>query len=154
MEPSKTELPLGYIAGILDANAIFRVRRTPGGTLLPGVFVHGLPPRIMEVLSRSTGTRITTVSRDYSRTPCAEHCEQPHSHVVSTSGRWSVTGAKATVLIAAVLPYLQAQQEAAEEVLDVGLRAPRKSTTFQKMATLGWPLPDVTKGAKSQHAER
>ena len=136
------EIPLGYIAGILDANAIFRIRTTPGGTRLPGVFVHGLPAPILRVLSESTGTKITMVTRDYSRTPCAEHCEVPHSHVVSVSGRWSVTGAKATVLIAAVLPYLQAQVSDAEEVLEVGLAAPRKSNTFNKMAALGWPLPE------------
>lgn len=139
---SAPDVPLGYIAGILDANAIFRIRTTPGGTRLPGVFVHGLPGPILQVLAKHTGTKITMVTRDYQRTPCAEHCEEPHSHVVSISGRWSVTGAKATVLIAAVLPYLQAQASDAEEVLQVGLAAPRKSNTYNKMASLGWPLPE------------
>lgn len=136
-----TEIPLGYIAGILDANAIFRVRTTPGGTELPAVHVHGLPMPIMTVLAKYTGTKVTTVTRDYSRSPCAEHCDERHQHVVSISGRWSVTGARATVLIHAILPHLQAQRYAATEVLAVGLSAPKKSTTYNKMAQLGWPIP-------------
>jgi hypothetical protein len=135
--------PIEYLAGILDANAIFRVRKTPGGTELPAVFVHGLPMPIMEVLAEATGTKVTVVNRDYPRAPCSLHCEEQHVHVTSVSGRWSVTGAKATVLIAAVLPSLRVQKEQAAEVLDVGLAAPRKTTTFSKMATLGWPTPAV-----------
>lgn len=136
-----SDIPLGYIAGILDANAIFRIRKTPGGTELPCVAVHGLPLPIMKVLAEYTGTKVTMVTRDFSRQPCALHCEQKHSHVVSVSGRWSVTGARATVLIHAVLPHLQAQRVIATEVMAVGLSAPKKSTTYTKMAQLGWPIP-------------
>lgn len=135
------KVPVEYLAGILDANAIFRVREVPGGTRLACVAVHGLPVPVLEVLAEATGTKVTIVNRDYQRAPCADHCEEQHQHVSSVSGRWSVTGAKATVLIAAVLPFLRVQQEAASEVLKVGLAAPRKPATFDKMATLGWPVP-------------
>lgn len=135
-------VPVEYLAGILDANAIFRIRSTPGGTKLPAVFVHGLSVKMLEVLARYTGTKVTVVNREYPRAPCSLHCEEQHQHVVSVSGRWSVTGAKATVLIAAVLPHLRVQAEQAAEVLEVGLAAPRKATTFTKMAALGWPTPE------------
>ena len=128
-----------YIAGILDACAIFRVRETPEGTQLPGVFVHGLPTKILDVLAESTGTKVTLVKRDYHRALCADHCPDRHQHMKSITGRWSVTGAKATVLIHSVLPYLRAQHEEALEVLEVGVAAPRRRATMEKMYELGWP---------------
>lgn len=132
---------IDYLAGILDANAIFRVRETPGGTELACVAVHGLSEGVMEVLAKATGTKVTRVKRDYHQRPCVAHCSKKHRHVASTTLRWSVTGGKANVLIAAVLPSLRVQKDVAAAVLDVGLSAPRKSATYSKMADLGWPTP-------------
>ena len=133
------EIP--YFAGIFDASALFRTRVITGGTLLPVVQVHGLPVPMLEVLAEATGTKVITVRRDYHRAPCSDHCTDRHNHVLSVTGRWSLTGAKATVVIAAVLPYLRVQHKEAREVLEVGLVAPRKAASFGKMADLGWPLP-------------
>lgn len=132
-------IPIQYVAGILDACAIFRIRETAEGTKLPGVFVHGLPMPMLNILAETTGTKVTVVTRDYHRALCADHCPDQHGHVRSVSGRWSVTGAKATVLISAVLPHLRGQTAQAYEALTIGLEAPRKSTTFAKMYALGWP---------------
>lgn len=134
------EIPVAYIAGILDANAIFRVRDV-NGTKLPGVFVHGLHIELLQVLADSTGTAVTVIKRDYNGVRCAEHCPEKHVHTISVSGRWSVTGAKATVLLHNVVPHLRVQRVVAQEVLEVGLGAPHKAGTVVKMKDLGWEIP-------------
>ena len=138
-----SEVPVAYLAGVLDANGIFRIRETDGGTKLAAIFVHGVPIPILDLLSKYSGTKVSVVKRDYPRSPCLEHCDIPHQHIVSVSGRWSVTGAKATVMISAILPHLIFQRDAAEEVLAVGLEAPRKKSSYAKMSAFGWPIPEA-----------
>jgi hypothetical protein len=141
--PPAPEVPLGYISGVLDANAVFRVVEVEG-TELPRIMLHGLHPDVLEVLASSTGTKVITTTRDYHRHACTAHCPPEHhqNKVKSTSSRWSLTGAKATVVISAVLPHLRAQTETAKAVMEVGLEAPRKPNTLDKMVELGWPIPE------------
>ena len=133
---------LAYLAGIIDTHAVIRTRETGDGTVLPMVAVHGPHVQMMRYLAAVTGTKVTVTRRGYSRAGCTEHCPDKHQHVVSESGRWSVAGAKATVLLAAVRPFLRLQGYVADQALDVGLRAPRKDATAGKLAELGWPVPD------------
>lgn len=135
------DVPVEYIAGILDANGLFRVRAVQSGTKLPAVYVHGLHIELLQVLADATGTAVTVIKRDYNGVRCAEHCPERHVHTISVSGRWSVTGAKATVLLHNVLPHLRVQREVAEELLAVGMDAPRKEQTIRKMKKLGWEIP-------------
>lgn len=132
---------LAYLAGVIDSQAVIRSRQV-GDTVLPMVALHGSNMSMLDHLAAVTGTKVTPTSRTYDKAGCSEHCPDKHQHIVSKSGRWSVTGARATVLLAALRPFLRLQGFAADEALAVGLRAPRKGNTAGKMAGLGWPLPD------------
>jgi hypothetical protein len=132
---------LAWLAGVIDTMGILRARRV-GENDLPGVFLHTPNVRLLERVAEMTGTRVTIVTRSYSKVGCAEHCEDKHLHVSSKSGRWSVTGAKATVLLKNILPYLQLQRAEAEELLRDTEGAPFKRATLAKMAKLGWPIPE------------
>lgn len=137
---------LAYIAGIIDSLGGIRVRATPDGTDLPMVYVHAPNVAVLNYLAEATGTKMITVRRAYSRAGCAEHCAEKHQHVVSLSGRWSVTGVRATVVLWNIRPYLTLRADEARSALVVGLAAPFKPATPRKMADLGWELPDVWAG--------
>jgi len=79
------------------------------------------------------------VHREYRRLGCNEHCTEAHLHVSSTTARWSLTGARAVVFLAAIEPYLRAKQGLAQDVIAAGSTAPSKPATTRKMYQLGWP---------------
>lgn len=133
---------LAYVAALVDAMGGVKIRRTPEGTDLPVVYAHGKID-ILAPLGTLTGTKVIETRRNYSRSGCAEHCPLPHQHIVSVSGRWSVTGVKATVVLWNIRPYLRVHADAARTGVVVGTAAPFKPATPQKMAALGWHIPDV-----------
>lgn len=139
---------LAYVAGIVDTMAVLRVRKYAEADL-PMVAVHCPNLPLLGYLARLTGTKVTKTSRGYDRAGCSEHCPDKHQHITSTSGRWSVSGAKATVLLAAVRPFLRLQGYAADQVLEAAAKAPSKPATWQRMVELGWPLPDLPNAAHS-----
>jgi electron transfer flavoprotein alpha/beta subunit len=59
--------------------------------------------------------------------------------VVSSTGRWSLTGARAAVFLNAIEPYLRLKQGHVHEVVNAGMAAPHKAATLRKMYDLGWP---------------
>lgn len=122
------EREIAYLAGILDVMGNITTRRA-GTTLLPQISVSTKDQRLLDWLGERTGVRAFTTRREFLRAGCNIHCKERHRHVLSESGRWSVSGAKATVVLAAVRPYLH-------------LKAPRKPATATKMSDLGWPLPE------------
>lgn len=132
---------LAYVAAIIDSLGGIRTR-VVGDTELPMVFVHGPNLPVLQYLADLTGTKVTVVTRGYSKAGCAEHCPEQHQHIHSRSGRWSVTGVKATVLLWNIRPYLRFQAEAAATAITLGLSAPFKPATPGKMLTLGWALPE------------
>jgi hypothetical protein len=133
---------LAYVAGILDCQGGIRTRRV-GDTDLPMVYLHGPNLPVLRHLASLTGTKVTTTRRAYTKAGCTAHCPDKHQHVVSESGRWSVTGVKATVVLWNVRPYLHVLADPAAEALAVGMAAPFKPATPAKMLALGWDLPDV-----------
>lgn len=141
---------LGYIAGVVDAMATLRVRDVRG-TELPFVEINCPNLSLLEWLGGKTGTGVTKTKRDYKRMGCSQHCTEAHVHIVSLSGRWSVSGARATVLLHNVLPFLQLQVETAQQLLDVGLSCGRKLATPAKMAALGWDVPDFVRVVHPAH---
>jgi len=138
MDPAR----LAYVAAVLDTLGGVRTRRTGDGTDLPMVYAHGATA-VLDTLAEWTGTKVTVTRRNYSRSGCADHCPEPHHHIVSTSGRWSVTGVKATVVLWNVRPYLRVHADDARSALVLGMAAPFKPATPEKMRALGWDLPDV-----------
>lgn len=137
IEPTR----LAYVAGILDALGRFRVHTSDEGTRLPHVGVSSPNLALLRDLADLTGVTVTNVVRDYNRVGCGEHCTAAHLHVDSITGRWQLVGHRATVVLAAVEPYLIGQHATAVDLVDLGLAAPHKRQTAAAMARLGWPTP-------------
>ena len=134
---------LAYFAGLIDAVGHIIVFKTEGGTELPRVTISSPNYEMLDMLGRETGTKRFDTTRTYDRHRCAEHCSQAHDHIVSRSARWSVSGAKATILLVALEPYLVMKKTVAHNVAEIGLRASKKPATLRKMAEMGWPLPEA-----------
>lgn len=132
---------LVWIAAVIDSQAVIRVREAQG-VELPMVAVHGPNVRLLQELASATGTKVTITRRNYSKAGCAEHCPDQHQHIVSQSGRWSLSGARATVLLHNIQPYVRLQVDEVREVLTLGLTAPFKPATVRKMVEIGWSVPD------------
>lgn len=137
-----TQAELAYVAGVLDAQGHIAVRTTKDGTKLPQLALSGPNVALLRWLGDLTGVRPIMTTRTYSKAGCAQHCAAKHLHVTSTSGRWQISGAKATVVLAAIQPFLHWQITEAAEAVELGLSAPFKPATPTKMLALGWPIPD------------
>ena len=130
---------LAWCAGVVDALALVRLRETNAGSALAYVGVSTALLPVAAQLADLTGTRVTTVRRNYDRAGCTSHCLEPHLHVDSTTARWSLTGARAVTFLQAVRPWLTVKAELVDMALAASAGAPSKPATTQKMADLGWP---------------
>jgi hypothetical protein len=99
------------------------LRITEQGTQLPSIALSNGNIDMLHYLATLTGTRAITTRRTYVKAGCTEHCREKHQHVMSVSGRWSVTGAKATVVLWNIRPFIQLQTEQVRTDLVVGLSA-------------------------------
>ncbi|GAB3080918.1 hypothetical protein GCM10027053_51740 [Intrasporangium mesophilum] len=134
-----TALPLPYIAAIVDTQCALGTR-VAAGTELPMVTLHGPNMPLLVALGEATGVGVREVRRAYSKSPCSTHCDTPHVHISSLSGRWQVTGARATILLRNVLPHLHFRREEAQALYELGRQAPSKGATADKMRQLGWKV--------------
>jgi hypothetical protein len=132
---------LAYIAAVIDTRGHI-ASRSVREAMLPLLAVSSPEVALLNWLGEITGTRPVTTSRSYGRAGCSEHCPDAHQHVTSISGRWSVTGVKATVVLFNVAPYLRVRAQDAADAMALGLSAGFKRATVQKMAALGWALPN------------
>lgn len=132
---------LAYVAGVVDLHGVIRTR-VSGDSLLPQLSVNGPNTAMLTFLGDLTGTRAIVRRRQYSKAGCSEHCGEKHQHVVSVSGTWSVSGAKATIVLWNIRPFMRLQVEAATSAVVQGLDAPIKPATLTKMFELGWDLPE------------
>lgn len=137
-----TDAELSYMAAVIDVQGNIRVMETQGGTLLPRVMLSCPNLALLDYFGSMTGMKPILVKRSFDRHRCSIHCEEAHDHITSVTGRWSVSGAKATVMLAAIEPYIRFQKAETEEALKVGLAAPKKPATPAKMKALGWPIPE------------
>lgn len=138
---------LAYMAGVVDLLGLIRTRMAEN-TELPLVQMHGQHMPILQYFGERTGTKAIVTRRDYTRAGCAEHCQEKHQHIVSVSGRWSVTGAKATVLLWNLRPFLRVKADLADRALAVGLNTRFKQGTAEKMRRLGWEIPEFETGLR------
>lgn len=136
-----TDADLVYVAAVVDLLGHVTVRSMEG-TDLPYIAISTRHVELLSDLGEMTGTKVLTTRRAYNQHRCREHCDEAHQHVESVSGRWQLTGAKATVLLAAIKPFIRFQKTDIEEALKVGLGAPKKPATPNKMKALGWPIPE------------
>lgn len=137
-----SEPELAYLAAVIDTRARIKTIDLSSGSVIPSLAISGPDVDLLQYLGDLTGMAAFMVRRTYLKHRCTEHCPERHEYVQSETARWSITGAKATIILAAVLPYMRFQRELAEEVLAIGLDAPHKKPTVTKMKRLGWPLPD------------
>lgn len=132
---------LAYVAALVDNLARLSVR-TMSGTDLPQVTIQGRHPSL-PWLAEVTGVALVPVNRQYTRHVCTEHCPDAHSPIESSSRRWHLTGARATVVLWNLDPFLRNPEVSREarRLVDVGRAAGRKGTTDADLARLGWELP-------------
>jgi hypothetical protein len=132
---------LAYVAGVLDTQANIKTRRTSEGTELPMLAMYGPNVPLLEYLASLTDTTMVVTRRSYAKAGCAEHCKEKHQHIQSLSGRWTLTGMKACVVLYNIRPYMRLQTEAVTAALNVGLDAPFKPATLTNMSALCWAMP-------------
>lgn len=141
---------LGYVAALIDALAALRARTVPdSGTEVPVVQISG-KHAVLPWLGEITGTRVVETRRAYTKHNCTTHCPDRHADITSVSYRWSVTGMKATIVLAAVEPYLRAQAADARRLIDLGLGVHYQGQTVNDMAARGWPIPDLTPHSRAR----
>jgi hypothetical protein len=129
---------LAYIAGVIDVMGRISTRAV-GDADLPQVAVSCSNEALLRWLGTLTGVRPFLTTRSYHRHACGTHCPTPHSEVTSVSGRWVVSGVKATVMLRALRPMLRLQAEDADAALLAAHEAHFKPATLRKMLALGWP---------------
>lgn len=143
-----------YVAGIIDMVGLIRLRPMKNGNPpIPYVGVSTNNKQVVDFLAGLTDTKVTVTHRKYGRHRCTQHCPTPCSDVDSTSYRWSVTGAKATVLLANIKRYLMFKTTVANEALEAAREANYKAATMRKMTVLGWDLPNL-RPAENKNEER
>lgn len=140
--PKLDDGQLAYLAGVLDTRAVVRTRLVAGSAgVLPYVAVSCGDAELLRWLGELTGVKTVVTSRGYDKHRCLEHCDQAHEHVRSVSGRWSVTGTRATVVLSATAGWVRFHRQEWDRALQAGMSAERKNAVAEKMVHLGWPLP-------------
>lgn len=142
LEGADPRLPIPYVAALIDTQAALSTRYLKASdSTLPVVSLHGSNVPLLRSLAVMTGVGTSEIRRSYTKALCAEHCDEPHVHIESVSGRWSIVGAKATIVLHTVLPHVYFRQEEVRDLIRVGLEAPLKPATATKMVDLGWSVP-------------
>jgi hypothetical protein len=141
---------LAYAAALVDTLAALRTRKV-GPSELPVVQVSGRVD-VTAWLAEVTGTKVIPTHRKYNRMDCVEHCPERHTHIVSESGRWEVNGARATIMLIAIEPYLRVKGAEARRLIDFGLASGYKTNVINDMATRGWPIPELREQPRARLA--
>lgn len=134
---------IAYCAALIDNLAALRTRSVAGSQLLPVVQVsgkHGALPWLGSI----TGTKVIETGRKFTRHNCTEHCPDRHATIESRSYRWTLTGMRATIVLAACEPYLRVQAAEARELIDAGLTVQYQGQIIVDMRARGWPIPELT----------
>ena len=131
---------VGWVAGVIDSRASLFIRESSASTPLPAVSLTVASDRssLVRKLCELTGVEPVSLTKDYNRTSCSEHCPEQHTHVGGTYLRWSLTGARAVAVLEKCLPYLTVRREQAADVLARCDSSTAKAATVIKMRALGW----------------
>lgn len=139
---------LSYVAALVDSFARLKVREVHE-TPLPEVTIQG---RIAALpwLADLTGVKIIEITKGYNRHQCTDHCPQAHTRIESLTGRWVLTGARATIVLFNVLPYLRVQRREALQLVGTGQTIGYKTNVVNDMKRLGWEAPDLRKQPRAR----
>jgi hypothetical protein len=132
---------LAYAAALIDSFGTLTVREV-NGALLPQVIIQG-KIAALPWLAEITGVKIIEIRKGYTRHQCTEHCPEAHTRIESITGRWALTGARATVVLFNVEPYLRVQGRIARDLVEAGQGIGYKTQVVNDMKRLGWQLPDL-----------
>lgn len=143
-----TTADLAYAAALIDNLATLRLREL-GPSQLPVVSIAG---RIgaLTWLGEVTGVKVVETRRAYTRHNCTEHCPEAHARIESRSGRWSVTGMRATIVLANVEEYLRVQATDARQLVEAGLGVQYQGQVVNDMRRLGWSIPDLAPHSRAR----
>lgn len=137
-----TEADIAYMAALLDNMAALR-SRSLGPSVLPVIQISG-KHAILDWVASVTGTKVIPTVRSYTRHQCTEHCPDRHNHLESSSRRWSVTGMRATIILAACEPFMKVQGATARSLIDAGLGVQYQGQVVNDMRDRGWPIPELS----------
>lgn len=144
--PLLSDPDLAYIAAVIDTKARIKKLYLPTGVVLPVVHLSCPDLQLLQYLGDITGITPFITRRTYKRHRCNEHCPDDHQdHVISESARWSVSGVKATILLAAIQPFIRFQKPEVDQAINLGLDAPFKAAKLKEMEKLGWSIPPELK---------
>lgn len=133
---------LAYAAALVDSFAVLRIREYRG-TGLPEVTIQGKRIATLDWLAEVTGVKVVTIGKGYSRHQCSEHCPDRHTRIAASTRRWQLTGARATVVLANVAPYMRVQARTARDLVDAGVLIGYSTSVANELVALGWALPDL-----------
>lgn len=148
---SLPERDLAYVAALVDSLAVLRVREYRG-TPLPEVTIQGARLAALDWLAGLTGVRVVVIGKDYTQHRCAAHCPDRHTHVQGRTRRWQLTGARATVVLAAVEPFMRVQGREARQLVEAGRAIGWKGNVVADMAALGWVVPELREQPRARLA--
>lgn len=132
---------LAYAAALIDSFAVLNVRDVHD-TALPQVTIQG-KIAALGWLADITGVKVIEVTKGYNRHQCSEHCPDAHMRIESTTGRWVVTGARATIVLHNVAPYMRVQGADARRLVEAGQQIGYKTQVVNDMVRLGWAVPEL-----------
>jgi hypothetical protein len=138
-----TNLPLAYIAGVIDARGHIEAHNRHGH-IQPRIRVTTRKIELLTYLAELTGNKVVLDDRGYARKPCGDHCDSAHSHVVRQSAQWTVDSSRATIVLWNIASLMHAQKAEALLALEAGMQAfpPARGDVPKQMAALGWVLPE------------
>lgn len=142
---------LAYAAALLDDHGRLNSRTLASGTDLPEVVVQG---RIAALgwLADLCGVKVVEIPKEYNAHRCAEHCTSKHTHVQSTTQRLVLSGARATIVLAAVQRFMRVQGRQARDLVEAGQALGYKTQVVNDMTRLGWPLPELKEQPRARIA--
>lgn len=152
-----------WAAGILDFQGHVQTKKNQqraAGSQQIMIYVDTSIDEIVDRLGEMTGANVEMkvrhrVKAEWSRKGCAEHCPEEHIHVneyqMPATGRWSVTGAAAAIVLWNLREYLSTEREPWDWALSqclsqlklTGQGSAAIIAAARRLHSLGWTLPPV-----------
>lgn len=145
-----TDSDKAYIAGLIDSLAVLRTRRA-GDADLPFLAINSTRMDApLQWLAEQTGSKVTPRHRGYYKHNCTDHCPSAHQQITSVSASWVLTGARATIVLHNILPFLRLQHETARDLVQQGMALGYSGSVIKSMSAAGWDIPPLKEQPRSQ----
>jgi hypothetical protein len=157
---------LAWMAAILDMQGrIHRkdnlTRATPQLVLRVDSSYLSVIRELCRLTDSNAEPRPPRPGKEWDKRGCAEHCGEAHIHceigVQPSTGRWTLTGAAAAVVLFNVIPFMVTDRgmedmmnEALENVNLAGRAGNGARQAVQRLARLGWELPEKIAGQAAE----